>query len=74
MRLKPEFIMTSKDTLEPRQDAGRATAEDGMVILDGPDGVAVTMTPEAAIKTAESLYAAAQEAQQGRGLVLPSDP
>lgn len=29
----------------PREDAGTASAEDGLVILDGPDGVAVTMTP-----------------------------
>jgi hypothetical protein len=48
---------------KPREDAGRASAEDGVVILDGPDGVAVTMTPEAAALTAESLQAAAQLAR-----------
>jgi hypothetical protein len=31
-------------------------------MLDGPDGVAVAMTPEAAILTAESLTAAAEQA------------
>jgi hypothetical protein len=42
--------------------AGVATAEKGEVILDGPDGVAVTMTPEAAVETAASLIAAAERA------------
>ncbi|WCP15781.1 hypothetical protein sphantq_04266 [Sphingobium sp. AntQ-1] len=42
---------------------GVASAEDGLVILDGPDGVAVTMTPEAAVGTGESLIAAAAIAQ-----------
>ncbi len=51
---------------EPREDAGVATAEDGVVILDGPDGVAVTMTPEAAVQTAESLQAAARQARKQR--------
>jgi hypothetical protein len=45
---------------KPRADAGHASAEDGLVILDGPDGVAVTMTPEAAALTAKSLEAAAE--------------
>ncbi len=57
--------MTNRDTvLNPRNDAGCATAEEGVVILDGPNGVAVTMTPEAAILTADSLYAAASLAKQ----------
>lgn len=50
--------------LQPRQDSGKATAEDGVVILDGPDGVAVTMTPDAAERTADSLHAAARQARQ----------
>jgi hypothetical protein len=44
---------------KPHEDAGHASAEDGLVILDGPNGVAVTMTPEAAALTAASLRAAA---------------
>lgn len=53
--------MTDLDTtLKPREDAGRATAEKGVVLLDGPDGVAVTMTAEAAVRTADSLHAAAK--------------
>jgi hypothetical protein len=43
-------------------DPGVASAEQGQVILDGPDGVAVTMTAEAAKDTAESLLRAAEEA------------
>ena len=41
---------------------GRASAEGGLVLLDGPDGVAVAMTPEAARVTAQELIAAADEA------------
>jgi hypothetical protein len=44
------------------ENPGVATAEKGDVILDGPDGVAVTMTPEAAVETAASLLAAAERA------------
>lgn len=53
---------------KPREDAGHASAEDGLVILDGPDGIAVTMTPDAAALTAKSLQAAAELARaQTRG-------
>lgn len=54
----------SKSALEPREDAGHATAEDGFVILDGPNGVAVTMTAEAAAQTADSLHEAARQARE----------
>lgn len=46
---------------------GIASAEAGLVILDGPDGVAVTMTPDAAAKTGHSLVSAAEVAQQQSG-------
>ncbi|MCD2324893.1 hypothetical protein LQ953_12795 [Sphingomonas sp. IC-56] len=46
----------------PEKAGGTATAEQGQVMLDGPDGVAVAMTPEAALLTAQSLTAAAEEA------------
>lgn len=39
---------------------GRASAEGGLVVLDGPNGIAVTMTPDAATETGSSLLAAAQ--------------
>ena len=44
--------------------AGVASAEQGHVVLDGPDGVAITMTPDAAEGTARSLLAAAEAAKQ----------
>jgi hypothetical protein len=47
----------------PYDEPGQATAERGEVQLDGPDGVAVSMTPEAARLTGESLIAAAAEAR-----------
>ncbi len=46
----------------PREDAGKASVEDGVVLLDGPDGVAVAMTAEAAMQTADNLRRAAAEA------------
>ena len=36
-------------------EATEVTAKDGEVILDGPDGVDVKITPEAAEKTADNL-------------------
>lgn len=48
---------------ETEEDGGVASAEEGQVMLDGPDGVAVTMTPDAATETANSLIAAAERAR-----------
>jgi hypothetical protein len=42
------------------------SAEEGNVVVDGPDGVAVTMTPEAAIETSERLLSTGTEAQGQR--------
>ena len=47
-------------------DATKVTAEDGEVILDGPDGVDVKVTPEAAEQTAINLEDAAVEARGQR--------
>lgn len=47
---------------EPEEVAGVATAEQGVVLLDGPNGVAIAMTPQAAEETGRRLVAAAQEA------------
>ncbi|WP_429589619.1 hypothetical protein [Sphingomonas zeicaulis] len=49
-------------TPQPEREPGVATAENGVVILDGPDGVAVTMTSHAAALTGHSLISAAEEA------------
>ncbi|MFL6843399.1 MAG: hypothetical protein ACJ8ER_00780 [Allosphingosinicella sp.] len=43
-------------------EATRVEAEDGKVALDGPDGVAVLMTPEAAMETSDRLLWGAAEA------------
>lgn len=50
-------------SIEPESVAGRATAENGIVMLDGPNGVAVAMTPAAARDTGRSLIAAADAAE-----------
>ncbi|MBO9711871.1 MAG: hypothetical protein J7495_03060 [Sphingomonas sp.] len=50
--------------IEPSETAGTASAEEGVVMLDGPNGVAVAMTPECATQTAESLLAAAETARR----------
>lgn len=50
--------------VEANSVAGVATAECGEVMLDGPNGVAVSMTPNAAEQTARSLLAAAEAAKQ----------
>jgi hypothetical protein len=49
---------------QPLSDPASATAEDGQVILEGPRGLAVTMTPDAAARTGHSLLEAAREAQR----------
>lgn len=49
-------------SIEPEAMPGIAVADTGQVILDGPDGVAVALTPEAAAETGRRLIAAAEEA------------
>ena len=49
----------STDQLQPETQPGIATAEGELVFLDGPDGVATTMTRHAAAGTGQSLIAAA---------------
>lgn len=39
---------------------GKASVEEGLVLLDGPNGVAVTMTAYAASETGKSLIEAAR--------------
>jgi hypothetical protein len=43
--------------------AGKAIAEEGIVLLDGPDGVAVSMTADAAEGTGRALIRAADKAR-----------
>lgn len=50
-------------------EPGRTTAIEGEVVLDGPDGVGVSMTPDAAEETGRRLQSTAAEARtQGTGL------
>ncbi|RJF91458.1 hypothetical protein [Sphingomonas cavernae] len=53
------------DEFRPLTSPGVATAE-GYVVLDGPGGVAITMTPDAAARTGHSLIMAAVIAEQFR--------
>lgn len=45
--------------IQPETEPGIASAEGGFVFLDGPDGIAATMTPDAAQRTGQSLIDAA---------------
>ncbi len=50
--------------IQPETEPGVASAEDGLVILDGPDGLALTMTAAAAARTGHSLIDAAAAAER----------
>ncbi len=53
-------------------EASQVTAERGKIMIDGPDGVAVTMSPDAAEETARRLLEAVREARgQGTGRGRP---
>lgn len=56
--------------LKPSIVPGHATAEGDVVVLDGPDGIAVTMTADAADQTANSLHQAASQARRGTPTAL----
>ena len=58
---------------QPQTEPGIASAEDGLVVLDGPDGIAVTMTPGAAAQTGHSLISAAEIAERQIGDKAESD-
>jgi len=49
-------------------EASKVAAEKGEVVIDGPDGVAVSLTPEAAIETGERLQDSGVEAAGQRRL------
>jgi hypothetical protein len=58
------LITTEIDVAEqPYSDVGKAVAEEGQVLLDGPDGIAIALTPEAAEMTGRELIRAAAEAR-----------
>jgi hypothetical protein len=63
----------TKETLY--NEATEVSATDGEVVLDGPDGVDVKVTPEAAEQTADNLVEGAVKARGQRRLKnLPHKP
>ncbi|MDH7638150.1 hypothetical protein [Sphingomonas oryzagri] len=55
--------MNDPRNVSPFEIGGKAVAEEGLVLLDGPDGIAISMTPDAAEETGTSLITAAREAR-----------
>ena len=49
-------------TMKPHDRPSDVVAEEGEVLVDGPDGVAVSLTPRAAEETSRRLFDAAAEA------------
>ena len=61
-------MTTGPDHRSPQDEPGVASVEYGQVLLDGPDAVAVAITPEAAAETGRRLIAAADRAgKEGAG-------
>ncbi|HXH16794.1 MAG TPA: hypothetical protein VNJ10_11755 [Sphingomonas sp.] len=44
-------------------EASQVTAEEGQVLVSGPDGVAIALTPDAAAETSDRLLDGAAKAQ-----------
>jgi hypothetical protein len=65
-------MVDRRSTLDPFEEGGTAVAEEGVVLLDGPDGIAIAMTVEAAEATGSSLLAAARVARE-QGITEPRD-
>ncbi|CAH0355575.1 hypothetical protein BH11PSE5_BH11PSE5_05100 [soil metagenome] len=57
--------MTASSLIQPESEPGIASAEAGFVVLEGPGGIAATMTVQAAELTALSLHRAAMAAADG---------
>ena len=49
-------------TMKPHDRPSDVAVEEGEVLVDGPDGVAVSLTPRAAEETSRRLFDAATEA------------
>ena len=58
--------MTNEDNAGVFDEATKVTAEGGEVILNGPDGVDVKLTPEAARETSTRLWDGAAKAKGQR--------
>ena len=60
--------VTDPEPQAPQSEAGTASAEQGIVVLDGPDGGAVSIDPDPAEETGRRLIEAAKQArEQGSG-------
>jgi hypothetical protein len=55
------FLAVMEDKIHDQ--ASEVAAEDGAVVVDGPDGVAVLLTPDAASETSDRLLRGAMEAR-----------
>ena len=51
-------------SLTAHAEPSEVVAEQGLVIVEGPDGVAVTLTPDAAEETGRRMIIAASEARR----------
>lgn len=51
------------DKPEIYDEPSKVTAKDGVVSVDGPDGVDVSLTPDAALETSDRLLTGAATAQ-----------
>lgn len=59
--------------VEVSQQPSMVKSDQGFVLVDGPAGVAFTMTADAASETARRLLACAAEAQRQTGLACSVD-
>jgi hypothetical protein len=53
--------MSQTDQRQPYDYPGEVSVEEGVILVDGPDGVAISLTPQAAKTFGERLIAAADE-------------
>ena len=55
------------ESVRSHSQPSEVTAEQGEVIVEGPDGVAVSLTPEAAEETGRRMIEAASDARRQTG-------
>jgi hypothetical protein len=55
------------ESVRAHAEASDVNAEQGQVLVEGPDGVAVTLTPDAAEETGRRLIDAASQARRQEG-------
>ena len=58
-------MITERSASSPYSSPSVVSVEDGAVIVDGPGGVAVAFTPDAADETGRRLVEAAEKARTG---------